>query len=389
MKRILNKIMFLLHTDAAEYQEIIFLRTLALSLVGVFIPLYIYSHGGGLLLIALFTLTYGLTSILAAYIIPPILKEDGTASAMLASVILFVMGLMVLNEYSMVNVLIAAIFLRTSEMFFWVPMHALYPHMVRKGGSKKYYSLEMAVILLTPFLGPLIGALIIDIFGYFSLFLLSAFVYLLAIFPLKDISTHHLIEVHYPHSLKTPYYLEGFRAAGLAVYWPLFLFAFVLFRIDEVAAVNSFIAITGGITSLLIALKLKDGLRNLAGKIGAYLHALSVMLRSFSFPFSITSIISGLAAIFYAFMQPVYMSIYYGHVAKDKEEVLRREVSIGLGYASTGLIVFLMWAAGFIKPSVATVIFLSSFASLYVAGMIKDKEGQKRKKGRDRKKSVK
>ncbi len=364
MKRVLNKIIFLLHTKKFEYVSIIFLRTLALSLISVFVPLYIYSTGAGMVGVAFYLMFYGLASLIGSLFTAHYIKHHGITHLIVLSIFFFMAGLYFLySSASLLFIILAAIFLRVSEIVFWAPLHALFPFITRH--KERTFGLEMALILLTPFLGPLIGAYIIDVVNYAALFFLASVVYLTSVIPLRDIKRVHKVDIPLKHyNLSFRYALEGFRTAALSYVWPLFLFVNVLFRVDEVASVNAVIALVGGVTSLWVAARLKDGMKKFVGKLGAYLHSISILLRAFPSSFVVTSLISAAGAAGYAFIQPVYMGVYYNRVKKSFEEILARENSIGVGLFTGGFIIVLGLSLG-ASNSLAWVIGLASLTSAY------------------------
>ncbi len=218
------------------------LRTLAYSLVGIFVPIFIYQLKGSIVQVLLFFLVHYGSLIIFNYPVSQLLPRLGFPRSILIGNLLLIAHVLMLNMAvsSGLVLYLSAVVLGMAVPFYWIPYHLIFT----LGGIRSKLGEEIGLMQILGKLanvaGPLMGGVIIAWSGFSSVYIIAAILLVLATAPI------FLMEDGYP-ALKTPRfkkvveYLFGgeFRKDLIAlaaiggetstqgVFWPLFLFIFV------------------------------------------------------------------------------------------------------------------------------------------------------------------
>lgn len=208
-------------------------RAFALSLLGIFIPLYLFHELQFTLEQTLgFYIFYSVVLALSTPLAAKFSARFGMKHAVLLSIPLYLFFLLFLLLLPLVRVslLFPAAFLGVSIAFYWMGMHLV----IFKNSTQKHrgevIGKQKALSVLGAVAGPLLGGLIISAFGFKVLFLTAAGILLLSagfLFLSKD--------AHQPYhfsfrSLFTDwksslfFASQGSRVVAEGVVWPLFIF---------------------------------------------------------------------------------------------------------------------------------------------------------------------
>ncbi len=162
------------------------LTSLAKAMIGIFVPVYLLTLGFPLADIFLFYIFYFVVFALASYPAVGFLKKYGAKHTMATSIpflIAFFLLLRVLAT-STAPLLPIAIIGGISEAFYWMGFHADFSAFSNRKGREKQVSVLVAIPLVFMVMGPLAGGLIITLFDFATLFIVSSILLIASIFPL-------------------------------------------------------------------------------------------------------------------------------------------------------------------------------------------------------------
>ena len=263
------------------------IRTFALSLLGIFTPLYIYQilERAGIkpaptetmILLGVVgyyvvhRLTLLLVNIPASYFIAEV--KGGFRKSMLLSNILHAANLLLLifSKNNPWLLLPAAVIGGALIPFYWIPYHLIFIEDKKGGSFSKKISSAAVLNKIAGVIAPLIGGLVIAFVGFETLLIVVLFLVVASTFPIFSMRHHERHFVPPLRMLLRDFFSRGFRRdlvaflgagaenIGAAIVWPIFLFTII----------GSFVglgALTSGVT--LISILVVLGLRRLVDKKG-------------------------------------------------------------------------------------------------------------------------
>lgn len=226
------------HLFTRDLFEIYFLlafRALGFSLIGVFLPLYLYVElGFPFSAVVYYFMAMTLAFALGSYFSLSLLTKYGAKHAMVWSYPFLLLGVamtLYLDTYPSLY-LLASFLMGLSMGVFWMGFHidvAVHSH-------KNSVGKESGVIHLSSILGaiagPLLGAFILHYFSFSVLFLTAILMFVISIIPMlfsKDVYVKTgfdfrslFIKDHVKYFLG--YFAQGIRVTVATVSWPIFIF---------------------------------------------------------------------------------------------------------------------------------------------------------------------
>lgn len=163
-----------------------FLKNFALSLIGIFIPVYIVSQGMGLLAASLFIVISGVAGIVLSYPVSRLIAKFGFKHSLAASYLFLIPGLVVIRlfELSLVVIVASSILYNLGRLLHNISMNsefAVDSDKDRRGSdSGKMLSLPS----ISRIIAPLVGGLIFSGLGFTELMAVTVFILFLSVIPL-------------------------------------------------------------------------------------------------------------------------------------------------------------------------------------------------------------
>ncbi len=225
----------LLKNDLFEMYFLLAFRALGFSMIGIFLPLFLYVElGYGLREVILFyglmTIAFALSGVAALKVV----SKFGVRHSMIYSyfflIASFVM-LIFLKDYSSLLFYIAFI-QGFSFGLFWIGFHvdfALHAHKKNIGKQSGILSFSSIIGAVT---GPMLGALLIKYFGFNIMFSVALSLFIISFLPLlfsKDEypkTSFNLKKYFKKEYIKyfLGYFSQGIRSTVLTVFWPIFVY---------------------------------------------------------------------------------------------------------------------------------------------------------------------
>lgn len=250
---------FFPHKELTQIYVSVAIRSFAISLISLFIPLYLYKELGytfdaTLLFFLLYSAVFAASSPLAAVFA----GKFGVKHTVLLSVPLYILFLVLLAflPFFLVPLWILSVLFGVSFAFYWMGMHLLFYHASSHKHRGEQFGIRTAVSVLATLLGPFLGGVIIASWGFFAVFfcaslLLLSSVYFLFLSQEDHVRYHFSFRVifnrrHWKDALF--FMSQGTRAIADGVLWPLFVFA-ILGSYVSLGVVGSLLT---GLSAILI-----------------------------------------------------------------------------------------------------------------------------------------
>lgn len=237
------------------------LRFFAVSLMSLFVPLYLYQEMGFSFSETIsFYIFYAIIFAVATPFAGKFSAKYGLKHSVLASVpfyLLFIIFLYFLPSFNFSLVLLSSL-LGISLAFYWMGMHLLFYHASDHEHRGEEVGKRASISLLATVLGPLIGGFLIHFVGFKIVFgLTSVFLLLSALILFLSKEDH----IRYHFSLRSLvnksnwkdslfFVSQGTRVIAEGVIWPLLIF-FILGNYFSLGIVGSLL---GGVASVLVLL---------------------------------------------------------------------------------------------------------------------------------------
>ncbi len=229
------------------------LRTFALGLSGIFIPIFILEKSGQLSTVFLFYLLAVFCQLIVIWPIAKLISLIGPDMSMALSLITQIVFFLflLLGNYSLSWIWPAAFFLAILVPLYWLPYHLAFTRI----GSSKYLGQQISTISiftrLAAALAPLLGGLIISQANFNYLWWLVIGLSLLAILPIFwDEYNYHekpvgpsavwrFFKTHRQRSFSLAFIGTGIEGALYGVVWPLFIY-YQLRKLISLGLISSF-----------------------------------------------------------------------------------------------------------------------------------------------------
>ncbi|MBI4043683.1 MAG: hypothetical protein HY393_02675 [Candidatus Diapherotrites archaeon] len=213
------------------------LHFFALALVMVFVPVYLFEQGYAIAEILQSYLVAALTYLGCIFVFTPWIVRRGFKHSMMLSKPLLIVFMVLL--YSLPGFRWPLFFIGLVQgvywNFFWMAYHLDLGRITKQREIGEDVSLAVLARMLAVFVGPLVGAVILTLFGFNVLFLVASLILLVSSIPLfysRDLHAPSTFSFLNAFSLKDPrnvrnmigFFGLGFKDTGAIVLWRLALF---------------------------------------------------------------------------------------------------------------------------------------------------------------------
>ncbi len=367
-------------SELSEIYISLTLKSMALSLIAIFIPVYLYKLGFSISQIALFYASYHGFRIGLTYLAGLLVAKYGPKHVISYSYIIliaFLAALLTLDSFHWPLALLALIGSLANSLFF-VSLHVDYSKIQDIKSAGKGLSRLFILTRLAAALGPLLGGFIATIWGFQTAIAIAFALLVLAIWPLMQTGEPLRRNGHFNLSeFDWRRYLPSLRAFGamalerqvVLIIWPLFLGVYVF--VKDTYAFVGFVSTVSVSVSILAAHwfgKIVDGRKSRSLLRGSVLlTAVNHLLRQFMRNLGAVTLInisSDLSAT--GVLMPVTKGIYMeADTAKNRVVyVTVMEMFISLVRLPFWLLVFIMSAAFDPESALVFSFILASLVSL-------------------------
>ncbi|MEI7690020.1 MAG: MFS transporter [bacterium] len=329
------------NTEINEIYAVMSVRSTIVSLINIFIPIYLYTITYSIQAIILYYLIMFVVEAILEYPAMRLIAHFGPKHSIAFSLPFLVLNFWTLWTYPQYHwpIWLIAILGSVTMAFFWQAYHYDFSKSKEKKRTTKQISTLYIIIAFLSALGPLVGGIIAQKFGLNMLFGIVTGLVLLTIFPLFVQREPHI--KHKPQIRKifnknilrqiVAYGGSGVEASTTMIFWPLFLF-FVLGTYQQVGfVVAASLAVTVIVTYLIGHVadrKSKKYFINVGGLLTAALGA----LRIFVYSLTTAIIVNLLRGVTHSMYESPFVAEYYLHADEQSrtEYIFLMEFGIDL-----------------------------------------------------------
>jgi MFS family permease len=361
---------FLRNRELNELYASIVVKSFALSLIGIFIPIYLLQSGLPLasvfLFFAIFSGTHAIISIPAA----KISSRFGFKHSILFSIpflILALLGLYLLDVTSWVFYAVP-IFFGIQNGLFWIGFHVDFARFSDKKNRGSEVGFVKVLGVLFHVAGPVAGGIILTFVGFKVLFVAVSGLLVLSAVPLflsKDI--HNPTEFSFRGIFKGRKIKDGLSFVGFGieravgyVIWPIFIFFTILSESYTTLGFVTSLALVFSAVFIFIVGKFSDNYRKLMLKIGSIMNSVVWVVKSFVKTVTHVFVIDAFYGISQVLMNVSFDTICYDRANKDDivKFMVFREFVINAGRSAFFVVMI------FVADLVSSFIFGGSLGSL-------------------------
>ncbi|MDO8511485.1 MAG: MFS transporter [Nanoarchaeota archaeon] len=233
------------------------LRSFAISLISIFIPLYLFQEKGlsfeqTLLFFIFYSVIFAGTMPLAA----KFASRFGIKHSIMVAVPLYIsfVALMYSSSSAVMQLLLTSSTLGASQAFYWMGMHLAFFHASHRKHRGEEVGIRSGVTVLSAMLGPFIGGLLITFAGFKAVFGLTTFILSASAVVLLLSKDGH---VPYHFSMRAVFdkkywkdslffVSRGSHVIVQGVIWPLFIF-FILKSYFTMGIVGSLMSLSSAV----------------------------------------------------------------------------------------------------------------------------------------------
>lgn len=328
------------------------IETFALSLISIFIPIFLYNSNYLLSQIYIFYIIYFLSFSFFSFFSHKLIKLGFKKILALRpiSLIIFFIWMYSLNNFpDTLNYL--GLYIGIISAFYWVIFHCFFAVKTNDSNSLERVGVLFSIPKILTLFSPVIGGLIINYFGFNPLFILVSIILFLSLIPLIKMKN---FELDLDFNLKTLFnksfikYFFGFIAEGIygavfTIIFPLFVYLY-LGKTLEVGFLSFFISLAGIIAPLMISKACEHKTSKFIKTfsiIEGVLFLLVLFIKTSISAFLLSFIISIFANFW---MLPFYSRLYRHSKQNNSRDLMEfmtmKEVMLSIGRALVFIIIF-------------------------------------------------
>ena len=280
---------FGLKRELSEIYFAIVLRAIALSMLGLFIPLYLFKEINlGLTNIVYYYLLWAVVFAVTSFIAMKFACKYGFKHCIFVSAPLDILalGLFYLLGKGYFPFWVPAIFVGIANAFFWSGFHVNFAKSSDKVKRGREVGFMYALIALFAVLGPFVGSVILTNFGFYALFGVVSVLLLIGVFPLiLSEDGHDEINFRFKDVLRVFNFRDMFAFIGVGmrymiilVFWPLFVFLTLgtYLSLGIIATISTLI---GAVFTFFVGKICDKYDKRVLTRIGAFIHGIVFFFR--------------------------------------------------------------------------------------------------------------
>ncbi len=364
-------------------------RLLALSMISVFIPIFLLKIGLSLWNVAIFELANFILSVTLHYFIIPLGGQIGVKKIMISSYLINSLTYLILyygpQLYALLHI---KIFLSLITLFnalplalYWSSHHIYFLKSTKSKNSGEKLGLLQSVPLIISIAGPFIGSLLIVHYSFREVFLLSTLLLFIASFFLflsKDIKIkskltwHKIIDTN-NFKKNTVFFLQGIGYCATSFIWPVLLFLTSV----KLITMGFFYLLSNSLTGLTVYLGGKDSNKHSGYiiRIGAIGHGLSMILRALSSTLLFMATFQSMGGLFGGLLHIAIDANFYKYSHHDiANAIMNRELYMHLGRITVILILLIAMTIFNFKIALILVLLIAGSGTFILFMIIKREE---------------
>lgn len=365
------------------------LRMVALSMVSVFIPIFLVELGFAVKDVALMMLGVYLGSILVHWLVLSIIGNFGVKNTMIFSYATTIIMYGLLFNYELILagmshtgflVMIMGLEIVT-QTCYWTSHHIYFMQSTDEVNSGQKLGLLVAVPAIFGIVSPFIGSIVITEFGFEGAFFLSGILMIVgacSLFYSSDIKTRINLKLGRVLDIKQGkknliLYIQGMGYAGTSFYWPLLMFVQSI-KILSMGFLYLLSNIAYAVVSYLSGRNCDKSGAKKAGRLGAVGWGLSVVFRSIFANLGLITFFQTMGGLFGGLLHTTLDADFFraghNHIGNS---IMNREFYMHSGRATLAVAFLIMLLYFDVKTALVSVLVLSGSITVVLSLLIGNK----------------
>ncbi len=286
-----NHFRFFAQKELSEVYIAVIIRSLAISMIGLFIPIYLYTDlGYSISKIALFFIYYTASFAVLNVFVAKFSARYGFKHSILVSSFLTIiyMALLYSLKSNIVHYSVVGIVFGASSAFYWIAFHLELARSTKSSTRGKAVSKWFFLASVFSIAGPILGAFVLVKFGFPLLFIIASILLILATVPLfLSGEVYESSKFSFNYLLKKEHFKDVIAEIGYGItimadylFWPILIFTLLGSYISLGWIYTAGLFLVSLITLYIGRLTKSRNARNLL-KIGASFNSIAFIARIF------------------------------------------------------------------------------------------------------------
>lgn len=362
---------YFLNRELSELYMAVALRTFALSLISIFIPLYLLNLGYSLVDVLIFYIIFCVLHSIFSFFAAKLSIRMGLKHSIAMSIpflILFYILLYTLTTYNWPLSLLALV-AAVQNSLFWVAFHMDFTKFSARKVRGEEFSMLRLISSALNVIGPLVGAVIISFISFHYLFIFVSSLLIFSLIPLfysKDTKIKHNFSVKKMFETSSIKNLIVFMGSGAEygaalVIWPLFVFLIVgtYLSLGIITSLATFLSL---ITVYIVGRLCDRFDRRSILKVGSVAHSMAWFFKSVALTGPQVVLINSFSGIIDSFKDIPYNAMVYDKASKKSmiEFIVFREIAMHIGKIIFFAMIMLMvvLTRGLVLAGLASLTYL-------------------------------
>ena len=367
------------------------LRLIALSMVSLFVPIFLYKNLGiSILQISLYELYVFIACIVFHYYVLLNISGWGVKRTLIISYFLNIFFYLILaislpyiSGFGVISFLIfLGIFDATSSSFYWIAHHVYFLNATKAENEGEKLGLLMGVPTFASIISPLLGATVITIFGFYGSFFVSGLFMFIASMILLYAENIIVADLHMNFKKildfggmrkNIIFTIQGAGTVATGFFWPILLF-FLAVKLISIGFLYLISNLVYALVSYFGGKRIDKNGSTGVGKFGAIGHGLSLILRALSTTiFGITTF-QTMGGIFSGLLHVALDGSFYKKAHNDMaNNVMNREFYMHIGRIII-ILVFILLLPLFTIIEASVISLILSGALIFVLVLFFEKK---------------
>ena len=340
------------------------LRSFSLSIIGIFVPIFLLQKGYVLKDIIIYSIILNFTHFLSTIPAAKFSSKFRFKHSILVSLPLLIMFYLMLYSIDKWSIYLIAIVYGFNNAFYYTGYHLDFANSSKKESRGKQIGVAKIFSAIFSAIGPLLGGFLLVQYSFNFVFIVVSFVLLISVLLLFMTKDKHipfkinLKDFEHKTIVKdiAAYFAYGTETGVLSVFWPIFAYSFIK-NFTQLGLLSSLALIFSMVFVMMIG-KWSDFARDKVLKIGALLNTFVWFIGGFANSGFYIFIITSLKGISTTMIEIPFVAKSYDKAGKNPiEYIVFREMSIQLG--RTLFMVLMLFIL-----NLTTSFFIASFSSL-------------------------
>src|SRR3989339_32357 len=374
-----------------EYNDLVIadtFRLLAISMVSLFIPIFLLNSSFSILEVAFMELGVFVGAILFHFLTLKFLNAfGGVKRVMIWSYVIYILMYLALRYTDFlvagfgkgIFLIIIAVLDVSASCFYWTTHHVYFFKSTKSRNAGKKLGILLSVPTIAGISSPFLGSILIDNFSFHTTFLVSAILMIIAssaLFFSRDIKTEIDMSLKKSFNFHNPrtniiFFIQRLGYAAVGFIWPILLFLFSI-ELISMGFLYLFSNIVYAAISYFGGKKTDNDHSNLIGRVGAVGHGFSMIFRALSTTILAMTAFQTMGGFFGGLVHIAIDADFFRNSHKDMANaIMCREIYMNLGRAFLVFILIILLFYFPVRQVFIGALIFSGFLTFILSILIK------------------